>query len=80
MDMKLRPFCVSALLLLLCLDLQLLYGIEAWPLEVKKLDSSALEIDSKAAPRKSLKTMLKSGPSPGGCGHRGGGPPPSFLK
>ncbi|OIW12880.1 hypothetical protein TanjilG_24813 [Lupinus angustifolius] len=70
MDRKLRHFCVSTILLLLCLDLQLLYAIEARPLEVKKLDSSVRGIDSKAAARKSLRTMMHSGPSPGGKGHK----------
>lgn len=69
MDRKVRPFYVSTLFLLLCLDLQLLYGIAARPIEVNKLVTSVGRIDSKAIARTSLWTMMHSGPSPGGKGH-----------
>ncbi|KAG4910239.1 hypothetical protein JHK87_056355 [Glycine soja] len=60
MDRKVKPFIVSALLLLLFLHLQLLSGIEARPLEVRKLDSTTQR----------MWAMLHSGPSPGGKGHK----------
>ncbi|KAE9589371.1 hypothetical protein Lal_00000392 [Lupinus albus] len=69
MDRKLRSFCVSVLLLLLCLDLQLLYAIEARTLDLKMLDCFVGGIDSKTCSKTSLGTMMHSGPSPGGKGH-----------
>ncbi|CAL0320753.1 unnamed protein product [Lupinus luteus] len=70
MNRKLRPFCVSVLLLLLFLELRSLYGIEARTLDVKKLDCSVGGIDSKTTSQTSLGTMMHSGPSPGGKGHK----------
>ncbi|KAK7269883.1 hypothetical protein RIF29_22669 [Crotalaria pallida] len=70
MSRKVRPLCVSAILLLLFLQLQLPYEIEARSLEVKKFNSSVRGIDSNSTARTSLWTMLHSGPSPGGKGHK----------
>ncbi|KAK7343486.1 hypothetical protein VNO77_12266 [Canavalia gladiata] len=62
MDRKVKRLYVSALLLLLCFHLQLLSGIAARPLEVRKIDSTAQR----------MWAMMHSGPSPGGKGHKFG--------
>ncbi|KAK7390946.1 hypothetical protein VNO78_19169 [Psophocarpus tetragonolobus] len=61
MDRKVKPFYVTVVLVLLCLNLELLCGIEGRPLEVRELDSTI---------QRMMMAMLHSGPSQGGKGHK----------
>ena len=73
MDIKVKSFIVSALILVLFLHLRLLPGTAARPLEIRKLESTSQR----------MWAMLHSGPSSGGKGHKsetGEAPIPGQLK